>query len=208
MGIKSVFSKIGKVLLTAAPYIAAPFTGGASLLATGLANKGVQKWSERDANKKIAKGLAPSKFDAALGKVGNIAGMASMFIPGGQLGMLGKAGSIAGDVGKVAGSLNTASKLGKVGSVLANVGKGAIGLGGAGIAGKIGQTVGPAAIGSIFGNRGSNQAVNNQVLSPYTGQSSFADALSAGRNAAYASQPWRIEPQLPIYDPKKKRQLY
>lgn len=86
-------SKLGKIALTAAPYVAAPFTGGLSLLGTGAANKAVQKWSESDAKKNLAKGLAPSKFDSVLGKVGTGASMASMFIPGGQLGMLGKAGN-------------------------------------------------------------------------------------------------------------------
>lgn len=115
MGLKSVLSKIGKVALTAAPYIAAPFTGGASLLGTGLANKAVGKWSEHSANENAKKGLAPSSFDRILGKVGNIAGTASMFIPGGQLGALGKGAQVADKV----------SKVGKVTNILGKVQKGA-----------------------------------------------------------------------------------
>jgi hypothetical protein len=105
------WNKLGKIALTAAPYVAAPFTGGASLAATGLANKAVQKWSQKDAEKAMAKGLAPSKFDSVLGKVGNIAGTASMFIPGGQLGALGKAGSTGA---KLAGGANKLSNFQKI----------------------------------------------------------------------------------------------
>lgn len=115
MGLKSILSKIGKVALTAAPYIAAPFTGGASLLGTGLANKAVGKWSEHSANENAKKGLAPSSFDKILGKVGNIASTASMFIPGGQLGALGKGVQVADKV----------SKVGKVTNILGKVQKGA-----------------------------------------------------------------------------------
>jgi hypothetical protein len=124
MSVKSVLSKIGKVALTAAPYVAAPFTGGASLALTGLANKGVQKWSEHDAKAAEAKGLAPSNFDKVLGKVGGYAGLASMAIPGGALGsigMLGKAAQTAGKVGQVA---NVASKAGKVADIVGKVNKG------------------------------------------------------------------------------------
>lgn len=105
------WNKLGKIALTAAPYVAAPFTGGASLAATGLANKAVQKWSQKDAEKAMAKGLAPSKFDSVLGKVGNIASTASMFIPGGQLGALGKAGSTGAKLAGTAGKLSNFQKI-------------------------------------------------------------------------------------------------
>jgi hypothetical protein len=144
MSFKSVLGKIGKVALTAAPYVAAPFTGGASLMATGLANKAVQKWSEHDAKAAAAKGLAPSNFDKVLGRVGAVSSLASSFIPTnalGAVGMLGKAGSAAskaGSVGKsvadVAGKVNavgktasTASKIGKVLGTAAKVAGPAIG---------------------------------------------------------------------------------
>ena len=105
------WNKLGKIALTAAPYVAAPFTGGASLAATGLANKAVQKWSQKDAEKAMAKGLAPSKFDSVLGKVGNIASTASMFIPGGQLGAIGKAGSTGAKLAGTAGKLSNFQKI-------------------------------------------------------------------------------------------------
>lgn len=127
MSVKSVFKKIGKIALTAAPYVAAPFTGGASLAATGLANKAVQKWSEHDAKDAISKGLAPSNFDKVLGKVGNYASMASSFIPTGALanvGMLGKAAKAASVLDKankakgVASNALGAVKLGKTASTI------------------------------------------------------------------------------------------
>lgn len=70
------WNKFGKIALQAAPYVAAPFTGGASLYAVPATQKIGQKWAASDANKAAAKGLAPSKFDKYLGMASNIAGMA------------------------------------------------------------------------------------------------------------------------------------
>jgi hypothetical protein len=120
------WNKFGKIALSAAPYVAAPFTGGLSLMATGAANKAVSKWSEHDAKEAIAKGLAPSKFDNILGKVNAGAAMGSMFIPGGQLGALGKAADTAGKV---------ASTTGKMSNFLQGLGGG-----GSGLAGMLGNT--------------------------------------------------------------------
>jgi hypothetical protein len=146
----SFWNKLGKIALTAAPYVAAPFTGGASLLATGAANKAVQKWSEHDAKNNLAKGLAPSKFDSALGKVGGISSLASMFIPGGQLGMIGKAGDAAS---KGSGITNFLSGLaGKAGGGLA------------GTAGNVAGTVGMNALNNIGGD-GQSQPQNPPVQS-------------------------------------------
>lgn len=123
MGFKSVLGKIGKVALTAAPYVAAPFTGGASLAATGLTQAAVKKWASSDAKKAEAKGLAPSKFDKVLGKVGDYASMGSMVMPTGALagiGMLGKgakAAQVAAKAGTAAKVAGTASKIGKVASI-------------------------------------------------------------------------------------------
>jgi hypothetical protein len=79
-------------------------------MGTSVANKAVQKWSQKDAEKAAAKGLAPSKFDDVLGKVGGYAGLASSFIPTnalGAVGMLGKAGKAAGTASKFQGALKT-----------------------------------------------------------------------------------------------------
>lgn len=85
----SFWNKLGKIALQAAPYVAAPFTGGASLYAIPATQKLGQKWAEHDANEAISKGLAPSKFDKYLGMASSVAGMAS------GTGALGKFGSAA-----------------------------------------------------------------------------------------------------------------
>jgi hypothetical protein len=71
-----IWSKIGKIGLMAAPYVAAPFTGGASLSFAPAASQAVKGWNARDANKAATKGLGPSKFDQYLGLAGDIGGMA------------------------------------------------------------------------------------------------------------------------------------
>lgn len=76
------WNKLGKIALQAAPYVAAPFTGGASLMATGATQKLGQKWAEHDANEAAKKGLGPSKFDSMLGKASGLAGAASSLTGG------------------------------------------------------------------------------------------------------------------------------
>lgn len=77
------WNKLGKIALQAAPYVAAPFTGGASLYAVPATQKLGQKWSEHDANENMKKGLAPSNFDNILNKTSGYVGMASsMGAPG------------------------------------------------------------------------------------------------------------------------------
>ena len=203
MGFKNVMKKIGKIALTAAPYVAAPFTGGASLMATGLANKAVQKWSEHDAKDAIAHGLEPSSFDRVLGKVGGVAGLASSFIPTnalGAIGMLGKAGKAATTAGKVGQATSTASKIGKVLNT----------------ASKVGSIAGPA-VGMIAAARGgqsrtggigpSQQAVSrtagdvmprggyryNQNPMNQLDQSSpnLSQSIFQGRQEAIKNQPYR-----------------
>jgi hypothetical protein len=68
------WNKLGKIGLSAAPYIAAPFTGGASLALAPAANKAVGAWNQKDAQKNAAKGLAPSRTDQFIGMAGNMAG--------------------------------------------------------------------------------------------------------------------------------------
>lgn len=104
--------KVGKVALMAAPYVAAPFTGGASLMLAPAANALDKKWMQHDANANIAKGIAPSSFDKYLGMAGDVA---SMVAPTGALGAIGKVGGIAGNIGKAATIANTG--LGVAGAV-------------------------------------------------------------------------------------------
>jgi len=114
MGFKSVMKKIGKVALAAAPYVAAPFTGGASLAFAPMTKTALGAWNAHDANSAAAKGLAPSKFDAILGMGADYAGLA------GGAGALGGLGKSFG-----AGSFNTpASSLGGKVGTLAKVGQG------------------------------------------------------------------------------------
>jgi len=205
MGFKSAMKKIGKIALTAAPYVAAPFTGGASLMATGLANKAVQKWSEHDAKEAVAKGLAPSKFDSVLGKVGGIAGLASSFIPTNALGSIGMLGSAA----KGAKAATTAAKVGsaasKGASVLDKVGKvasiagpaigGAMAIKGA-LGSRDGGGIGPseAVIGSAVPRGSSNNTgpgfaryQNDMDLN----NPNLANSIAAGRAAATRDQGFR-----------------
>lgn len=162
MGFKSVMKKIGKIALTAAPYVAAPFTGGLSLMGTGLANKAVQKWSEHDAKDAIAHGLAPSHFDSILGKVGGIAGLASSFIPSnalGAIGMLGKAGSVGKDVASVASKVSGGG--GGILGTAAKIGKGALGQSGGGWQGALGSTLGNLATSKLGSGQAQDQVGQN-----------------------------------------------
>lgn len=69
------WSKLGKIGLSIAPYVAAPFTGGASLAFAPAARTAVSAWNAKDAKNNAAKGLAPSKFDSILGMASDIGGM-------------------------------------------------------------------------------------------------------------------------------------
>lgn len=175
MGFKDVMKKIGKVALTAAPYVAAPFTGGASLMATGLANKAVQKWGEHDAKDAIAKGLAPSSFDRVLGKVGNISSLATAFVPTnalGSIGMLGSAGKAASTAAKAAKIAGTANKVS--GAVKA-----------ANIANKVMSGVGAATtVAGMFGGNDSNgegSSGRNTGLGPSSSPGMAVDRTTGGR---------------------------
>ena len=112
------WNKLGKIALVAAPYVAAPFTGGASLAFTGAANSAVKKWSEHDARKAAEKGLAPSGFDKYLGMAGDVAGMAGgMGAFGGTKGTFGS-NSFQGK--GLTGWQNTLGKVGNAASSLSN----------------------------------------------------------------------------------------
>lgn len=191
------WNKLGKIALSAAPYVAAPFTGGLSLAATGLTNKAVQKWSEKDAKNAVSKGLAPSKFDSILGKVNAGAGLASSFMPSNAF----------GSVGALSKAVGGASK----GAKLANqIGRGASGALGGSFngsqapqeGGNIGRNtdwggLATNVLGEVMNSRGGgigpsavpretqvNQAVPRSTSSQY-------NPITAGRQAAVKSQPFR-----------------
>lgn len=70
------WNKLGKIALQVAPYVAAPFTGGASLAFAPAARQAGQKWAEHDAREAAKKGLAPSRFDRYLDMGSGMAGAA------------------------------------------------------------------------------------------------------------------------------------
>ena len=116
------WNKLGKIALQAAPYVAAPFTGGATLMATGATQKLGQKWAEHDAKKAIEKGIAPSKFDKYLGMASAGAGLASAFT-GGFGGALSGAGKSVGTAAGTGAKLSSiASKAGTGASTAAKAG--------------------------------------------------------------------------------------
>jgi len=174
------WNKLGKIALQAAPYVAAPFTGGASLMATGLTNQLGQKWAEHDARENAKKGLGPSSFDKWLGITSGAAGLASSLTGGfgGALSGASKAGQAANTASRVSGFANT---LGRI-----NTGINAV----QGIGGLISQARSGGSDPSSSQNgvpAGSNMAVPRSD----NAGSSMAAALAAGKNEALRNQPWR-----------------
>jgi len=225
------WNKLGKIALQAAPYVAAPFTAGTSLMATGATQKLGQKWAEHDAKKAIAKGLAPSKFDKILGGISMGAGLASSMGMGGAITGLSKAGAAAnaaraaGTAQKLTGFQNALSKVGQgagiamgvaprgAGTNLVEGGEGNIGGGLNGWQGKLAGLGGLAMSqfggdGQVQDQGGLPQVGSNQALprsNNYAG-SSMAQALAAGKNDALRNQPWRagydiVSPPLKEGDP-------
>jgi len=195
------WNKLGKIALQAAPYVAAPFTGGASLLATGGTQYLGQKWAEADAKKAIAKGLAPSKFDKYLGLASAGAGLASSFAPvssaltglssAGKAANAAKAAKAASTVGKVAGWSDKLGKIVKVGNAAAS---------GAGLVGGAIQVAREGSDPGIssdelsvtgYGSPSSGSSSPSGGEAQPRGVSNFASALAAGRNTALRNQPFR-----------------
>jgi len=199
MGFKSVMKKVGKVALKVAPYAAMAIPGVGIPL--GLALQG----GLAAADKKISGG---SWKDALIsGGIG--AGLSAV---GGKIPGLDKVAGLG--TSKAGTFVNSA--VGGVNNKIANAGSRGIGS----ILGNVGKEVGKGVLknptgvlGSIAGSRNpsviSDDPMNGGIMgNAAIPQSSFGEAMSAGRNAGYASQPWRVEPQYPIYDPNKRRQLY
>jgi hypothetical protein len=139
------WNKLGKAALIAAPYVAAPFTGGTSLLLTGAANAAEHKWAQHDAEKAIAEGKEPSKFDRYLGLGANVAGVASG---------IGALGSLGGTAGSLAGSLGNAAS---TGTRIANIGN--LANAGMGIAGEA-KNIASSGSGSGIGPSGTSNTTN------------------------------------------------
>jgi len=187
------WNKLGKIALQAAPYVAAPFTGGASLMATGATQKLGQMWAEKDAKKAIAKGLAPSKFDKYLGLASAGAGLASSFGPiAGALSGAGKAASTASKVSGWQSKLGTAAKIGNA----------AISAGGL-----VGGALQVAREGSDTGPRSEELPTNaSKGLGPSAAPRNQYDvgaALNRGRNTALQNQPFRAGYQVHTQGPEE-----
>jgi hypothetical protein len=188
------WNKLGKIALVAAPYVAAPFTGGASLAFTGAANQAVKKWSEHDANNAAKKGLAPSSFDKYLGMAGDVAGMA-----GGMGAFGGKSGTFGSNSFNAKGMSGWQNTLGKIGSASSNVlnqgqgqgygiNSGSPNAGGGYERGSIGPSQAPGM------NRFNRQA--QRQLGPVMGNMNqsnpnLAESIASGRMDAMRNQPWR-----------------
>lgn len=192
------WGKLGKIALTAAPYVAAPFTGGASLAFAPMANQAVSAWSAHDAKNNAAKGLAPSSFDKYLGMAGNVASMA------GGMGAFGKLGSnFSGDAfrGTGQGLSGWQGNLAKAGGIANNV---------MGQMGGLGQAAG----GFSGGNNGDGQQSSigpsqnfrpgmgkfnrqaSRMLGPVMGNMdqsnpNLAESIASGRMDSIRNQPWR-----------------
>lgn len=189
------WNKLGKIALVAAPYVAAPFTGGASLAFTGAANSAVKKWNEHDANEAYKKGIAPSNFDKYLGLAGDVAGMAgSVGAFGGSKGTFGS-NSFQGK--GLSGWQNTLGKVGNAASAFANPNQGgfSINIGGSN-GGYSGQ---PQMNGSYRPNSPGISRFERSVqrqLGPVMGNMdqsnpNLAYALASGRMDAIKNQPFR-----------------
>lgn len=176
--------KLGKIALVAAPYVAAPFTGGASLMATGATNMALQKWNQKDAQKRAAQGLAPSKFDKFLGYASTGAGVASGL---GAFGGLSGAAGMAGNAGKVASAANTASKVGKFANTLNNVNKAMT------VAGAVGSIAGDIAA-SRQGGSAASDARSTGGLSP-TGSAMERNGVMPRGGYNYRNNPMNQEDQ-------------
>lgn len=205
------WNKLGKIALQAAPYVAAPFTGGASLMATGLTNQLGSKWAQHDAEKAIAKGLAPSKFDKYLGMASAGASLASGLTGGFGGKLLGSAGKVGSGIGKGANLASIASKAGTGASTASKLGgftgQLANALGGGG-GGWQGQLAGLA--GQVLANRGGGggdeeesvvpQAPRNQAITKPSSFQQRLNPIEMGRQAALQNQPWRAGYQTTISD--------
>lgn len=193
------WNKLGKIALVAAPYVAAPFTGGASLAFTGAANSAVKKWNEHDANEAMKKGLAPSNFDKYLGFAGDAAGLA------GGMGAFSKIGSgnvmssanFQGNNPKLSGWQSTLGKVGNAASAFSNPNQGgfSINIGGSN-GGYSGQ---PQMNGSYRPNSPGISRFERSAqrqLGPVMGNMdqsnpNLAYALASGRMDAIQNQPFR-----------------
>lgn len=182
------WGKLGKIGLAAAPYVAAPFTGGASLLAAPATSKALNAWNQKDANNAAMQGKAPSGFDRALGMgtgiASNVAGIA------GGIGAIKNIGGMKGlGPSKGADFMGPQQSFGSKMSNLpwGNIAKGAAIGGGALVAGK------------MISGMGNNNQQQQGGIGPSGGYGSgwqnrtpnLESYIQQGRQDAMMNQPWR-----------------
>ena len=188
------WNKLGKIALVAAPYVAAPFTGGASLAFTGAANKAAQKWSEHDAKKAIQQGKDPSKFDKYLLMTANGASLATgigAFSGGGMtksIGGTGNAGTLSATGQQLSGWQKNLQTAGNVASAMSGQPTG----GGwqAGVAGLAGEYLRNQANSDTPPNPVSQAPVPSSSASPHN-SGGLSSIFARGRNEAVVNQPFR-----------------
>src|SRR5215471_15688876 len=200
---------LGKIGLEVAPYAAAPFTGGASLLAAPAANAAVKKWAASDAQKAAAQGIAPSKFDKYLTMAGDVASMVTpMGAAGAGLstaakvaGMASSGSAVAGDIANIARGSSTPNTSGTNGSspMPPTVGPGGSGA----TSNPQGNGLGPS-----WAQRWGGGPAGNPNVKPVMPMGGFnywqnpmnqlnqstpnlAQSIFQGRQEAMANQPWR-----------------
>jgi hypothetical protein len=186
------WGKLGKIALTAAPYVAAPFTGGASLAFAPMANQAVGAWSAADAKKNAAKGLAPSSFDKYLGLAGNVAGMAGGMGAFGKAGSTFGAGNFTGTNSGLSGWQNTLGKIGNAGSQIMGGMNQMSGGGGIGPSEQMmSQQQQPQRPGMERFNRQAYRQLGPVMGNMDQSNPNLAESIASGRMDAIKNQPWR-----------------
>lgn len=190
------WNKLGKIALVAAPYVAAPFTGGASLAFTGAANKAAQKWMEHDAKKAIQQGKDPSKFDKYLMTGANVGSLATGMgaFSGGGMGGGAKTGALSATGNQLSGWQKNLQTAGNISSAAMGAPTGG---------GWESQVAGLA--GQLAANRGNDGGIQTPTVQAPTvaRTSSFQQRLNPiemGRQEAMRNQPFRSGYQTTIED--------
>lgn len=208
------WNKLGKIALQAAPYVAAPFTAGASLSAVPLTKQLGEKWAQSDANKAAQRGVGPSSFDKILGMGSNMASMAGGMGAFGRMSPSMSAGNFGGGGGQgIAPSSSIWERImGQMGGGGGSqyrtpdfnpAGGGRFGGGGGGIPGlggimsRIPELMGRGTrgIGPSQGMGQSRPRVDmSQGYDPYSANPNLGYPIEAGRRDAMRNQPWRKAP--------------
>lgn len=178
------WSKLGKLGLAVAPYVAAPFTGGASLMFAPATDAALGQWNRKDAEKRAAQGLGPSSFDKWLGIGSGVASIGSSLGAFSGLGALRGAGYVGKSVSGVAKAASAAGKAGGIGGTLGNIYKGANvaqqGLGMAAASGMFGGGDGGGDDSYSYGNEDRASSGSGKPSAAYTARQNRTSSSSSG----------------------------